>query len=132
MFLALASCSTAPPKVVQAVAPIYPKIARIAHIEGVIVISVEIGPDGKVSNARMISGAALLREECLATARKWLFAPSSNQTRTVELKFEFTVDDALPTDAQQQVSFSPPYYVAIKGAPVYLESSTGTVRNPKT
>ena len=130
--LTLASCGSEPPKVVQAVAPNYPQIARIAHVQGLVSITLEISSDGKVSNARMTSGAPLLRDECLATAKKWLFAPSSKQSRTVDLKFEFTVDDALPTDAQEQISFSPPYYVAIRVGPVVLNTSIGTVRNPKT
>ena len=122
--LALVSCNAGPPKVVQGVAPNYPQIARIAHIQGVVTVTVEISSDGKVSNAKATSGPALivLRQECLASARKWLFATSSKPTRRANLSFEFTIDDALGKDALPKVSFSPPYHVAIRVAPIYLES----------
>jgi len=124
MLLALASCRAKPPKVVRWVAPVYPMIARMAHVEGVVTATVEISSDGKVSNAKATSGPALivLRQECLASARKWLFATSSKPTRRANLSFEFTIDDALGKDALPKVSFSPPYHVAIRVAPIYLES----------
>jgi TonB family protein len=133
IFLALASCRTEPPKVVQAVAPNYLQVARLAHVEGVIVVAVGIGPNGKVSNAKVRSGPALilLRQECLTTARKWLFAASSKQTRSANLSFEFVIDDALDKDALPEVSFSPPYNVAIRVAPIYVESSAAAVRVPR-
>src|SRR6185437_436947 len=121
--LAVATCGAAPPKVVQAVAPIYPQFARVAHIQGVVVVAVEIGPDGKVSNAKTTSGPSLLREACLATARKWRFVPSSKRSRTVDLKFEFTVDDTLGIDSPPQISFPSPYSVAIRVAPAVLNAS---------
>lgn len=122
--LSLCSCSSESPKVVRAVAPNYLQVARVAYVEGIFLVSVTIGPDGKVSDAKITSGPALtlLREECLATAKRWLFTASSKHTRRAKLSFEFTIDDALGKDAQPQVSFSPPYNVAIRVAPIYLET----------
>lgn len=110
------------PVVVQAAAPNYPKIAQLAHIEGDLVVSVEIAPNGTVTQATTVSGPALavLRQECLATAKNWIFASSSVESRREMLTFEFKI--AGEPGSGQEVKFLPPYRVTITAPPVELKS----------
>lgn len=78
--------------VVQATAPNYPSMAKMAHIEGDIVVEVNVAPDGKVSDATIVSGPPLLRQESVAAAREWIFAKGPKQSRKQMLTFEFRAE----------------------------------------
>lgn len=55
------------------VAPIYPPSARAARITGAVVIDCVIGPDGRVHDAKVVSGHPILREAALHSVRQWTY-----------------------------------------------------------
>jgi TonB family protein len=65
-----------PPKIVKHVEPVYPKAALQARIQGVVTVEATIGPDGKVSGARVIQSIPLLDEAALAAVRQWEYTPT--------------------------------------------------------
>jgi TonB family protein len=70
------------------VAPIYPEIAKRMKISGVVVIQATVEPDGKVSDAKAVSGNHALSPAAEEAVRKWRFAPADAQsTVTVEVTF---------------------------------------------
>jgi TonB family protein len=68
--------------VVKRVSPIYPELARRMHISGLVVLQVTIQPDGKVSDAKVQSGHALLAPAAEDAVRQWHFAPGPDSTQT--------------------------------------------------
>jgi len=81
--------SLQPIKVVQ---PEYPDLAKLRHVEGDVLLQLQIDSSGKVRNARAISGNILLREAAQNAARQWQYAPGSAGDRPaatwVQIKFK--------------------------------------------
>ncbi len=69
-----------PVKVVQ---PVYPKVAKMMHIEGDVILELEIGAKGNVQKARAISGSPVLREAAEEAARQWKYPPSRDKAPLV-------------------------------------------------
>jgi len=66
-----------PPKLISAPAAVYPNIARQAGVEGTVVVDATVGVDGKVTNVRVVSGPALLRDAALNAVRGRRYEPST-------------------------------------------------------
>jgi periplasmic protein TonB len=65
------------PKPVQTVmkTPEYPSSAKLAGIEGVVIVKYVVGEDGSVRDAKVLKGPPELTEACLAAVRTWRFQP---------------------------------------------------------
>ncbi|QDV10144.1 Gram-negative bacterial tonB protein [Planctomycetes bacterium Poly30] len=63
-------------------APIYPRRARAAKMEGTTELEVTVGADGKVERAVVSksSGHALLDDEALKAVKRWRFTPAKSPT----------------------------------------------------
>jgi protein TonB len=66
--------------------PKYPDLARKAGIEGIVVITVTIGKDGKVENAAVFKSLPMLDEAALAAAKKCVFTPAKQRDKFVKVK----------------------------------------------
>jgi TonB family protein len=55
---------------------VYPPIAQVVRIQGVVVVEVLIGVDGHVRAARVLRSIPLLDEAALACVRQWQFTPT--------------------------------------------------------
>jgi len=77
--------------------PRYPMIARERGLEGVVLLSVLVRPDGRVEDARVAtsSGTSVLDDAALAAVRTWVFAPATRGGRPVESIVEVPVKFAL-------------------------------------
>ena len=62
-------------RVVERVPPVYPANARIARVQGAVQLSVTIAPDGRVQNAQILSGPALLTQAAVEAVSQWVFEP---------------------------------------------------------
>ncbi|HKE32129.1 MAG TPA: energy transducer TonB, partial [Candidatus Angelobacter sp.] len=69
------SSSVAEQNLVKKVEPPYPQMARMAHIEGKVVLSIVISPEGKVSSVRAISGHPILIQPTMDAVYKWEYKP---------------------------------------------------------
>jgi len=65
-----------PPKTVSAVPVEYPEIARQAGVQGSVVVRIVIDKAGNVTEARALSGPALLRDAAVRALRQRKYAPS--------------------------------------------------------
>ena len=88
-----------PPAYRHAPPPRYPSAARAQRVEGVVVLSVLVRPDGRVEDARVTSssGATVLDDAALTAVRTWLFEPATQGGRAVESIVEVPVKFALPS-----------------------------------
>jgi TonB family protein len=70
------------------VAPVYPEIAKRMRISGVVTVQATVDPDGKVSDAKAVSGNRALSPAAEEAVRKWRFVPAdAPSTVTVEVTF---------------------------------------------
>tara|TARA_Y100000031_G_scaffold134167_1_gene156480 strand:+ start:93 stop:569 length:477 start_codon:yes stop_codon:yes gene_type:complete len=65
-----------PPERVRNVNPIYPAIAQSARVQGIVIIEAVIGPDGRVTDARVLRSIPLLDASALDAVRQWEYTPT--------------------------------------------------------
>ncbi|MCK5833453.1 energy transducer TonB [bacterium] len=80
----------APPKPVKEVKPEYPQLAEKAQVEGVVLVQVVIGLDGKVEYAEVIQARpeGFFEEAALKAARQWVFTPAKQRDKPVKVRYQ--------------------------------------------
>lgn len=102
-----------PPKQLKRVEPVYPETAVQARIQGIVTIEATIGPDGRVTSAKIIGSIPLLDEAALTAVRQWEYAPTMiNGVATpviMTVKVNFALSAAKPaTPPAAPASPAPP------------------------
>lgn len=72
-----------PPRLLKQTRPVYPQEAFIKKIEGVVMLEIVIGIDGKVGRARVLRSIPQLDSAAIQTVRQWVFAPAIKGGRPV-------------------------------------------------
>jgi protein TonB len=81
-----------PPAKIKDAKPIYPVIAQIAKVQGVVIIEATIGPNGKVQDAKVLRSHPLLEAAALDAVRQWEFTPTLLNGSPVSVVMTVTVD----------------------------------------
>lgn len=55
--------------------PVYPPIARAAHVSGTVVLEATIGKDGTIEGLRVVSGHPMLQGAAVDAVRTWVYRP---------------------------------------------------------
>jgi TonB family protein len=78
----------------------YPKVARLARVQGTVEVKCTLDSSGNVTAAEMISGNALLGKPASDNALKWKFQPVSKEVpgNSVTLRYVFLLEGT-PQDA---------------------------------
>jgi len=58
------------------VAPVYPPIAQSARVQGVVIVEMIVGSDGKVQDARILRSIPLLDQAAIDSVKQWEFTPT--------------------------------------------------------
>ena len=87
--------SIRPPQKIHEVAPVYPPIAQAARVQGIVIIEASIGPDGRVSDARVLRSVPLLDQAALDAVRQWTYTPTLLNGVPVPVIMTVTVSFAL-------------------------------------
>jgi TonB family protein len=66
----------------------YPAIARVARVQGIVVLKVNLDDKGLVASANAISGPQQLVSECITNVKKWRFKPSPAKAAMVIYRFK--------------------------------------------
>jgi protein TonB len=71
---------------IQKTQPIYPSLAKTAHVSGTIVLAATISKTGNVENLRVVSGPVMLRMSAVNAVSTWRFKPYifDNQPTAIE------------------------------------------------
>jgi protein TonB len=77
------------------VAPVYPPIAQSAAVQGVVIIEMIIGGDGKVQDARVLRSIPLLDQAALESVKQWEFTPTRLNGSPVPVIMTATVQFSL-------------------------------------
>ncbi|MHB8077672.1 MAG: energy transducer TonB [Candidatus Krumholzibacteriia bacterium] len=65
--------------------PVYPEMARMAGIEGTVIVQVLVGKDGRVQRAKAVEGPVQLRDAAIAAAMTATFRAASTDGRPVSV-----------------------------------------------
>jgi protein TonB len=61
---------------VEQTTPVYPALARKAHVEGVVVLEGTITVKGRVAELRVVSGHPMLVDAAIDAVKKWKYRPA--------------------------------------------------------
>lgn len=78
--------------VVHKVQPVYPQMAKIARVQGNVVLAAIIGKDGTIQNLHVVSTASpLLNQSAIDAVRQWRYKPYILNGEPVEVDTTITV-----------------------------------------
>ncbi len=83
---------------IHQVKPQYPAAAKLARIEGRVMLQAVIGKDGDVQNLRVISGHPLLTSAALDAVKQWRYKPYYLNGEPVEVETQIVVNFLLTHD----------------------------------
>ena len=83
------------PRKIRDVRPIYSKLAQAAGAQGIVVMEILVGADGKVANAKVLKGSPLLDQAAIDAVRQWEFEPTRIDGVAVPVIVTTTVTFAL-------------------------------------
>jgi protein TonB len=72
--------------------PVYPGIARAAHVEGAVVIEAVISQTGMIENLQVISGPAMLRSAAIEAVREARYKPYRLNGVATEVQTTITIN----------------------------------------
>jgi protein TonB len=76
---------------VRKVDPVYPPIAKTAHVSGTVVLHAIIGKDGSVQNLEYVSGPGLLMKSAMDAIKQWRYKPTMLNGEPVEVDTTISV-----------------------------------------
>lgn len=82
-----------PPQKIHDVPPLYPTLAQIARIEGMVILEATIDVDGRVQHARILRSGPVqqLDEAALTAVRQWIYMPTRLNGQPVSVVMTVTV-----------------------------------------
>jgi protein TonB len=80
---------------IHSTAPIYPAIAKSAHVAGTVVLKATISKTGIVENVHFVSGPAMLSQAALDAVRTWRYKPYKLNNEPVEIETTVNVNFTL-------------------------------------
>lgn len=82
--------------ILHRIQPEYPEEARRKGIQGPVVVDVGIGRDGRVLEAKVVSGTPLLAQAVMDPVKQWVFKPHSVDGHPVPMHTRITINFRLP------------------------------------
>ncbi|MGH9733151.1 MAG: energy transducer TonB [Candidatus Acidiferrales bacterium] len=76
---------------IHEVQPIYPEIAKTAHIQGTVLLHAIIGKDGTIKQLQYISGPPLLMRNAMSAVQQWRYRPTLLNGEPVEVETTISV-----------------------------------------
>jgi len=77
---------------IRRVEPVYPSLARGAHIQGPVLLAAVISKDGSIQNLRTISGHPLLIPAAIRAVSQWRYRPYILNGEAIEVETQITVN----------------------------------------
>jgi protein TonB len=72
--------------------PLYPQMARMARVQGAVVLQAVISKGGTIENLRVVSGHPMLQQSALDAVRQWRYRPYLLNGEPVEVETQITVN----------------------------------------
>jgi TonB family protein len=74
------------------VPPVYPPIAQSARVQGVVILECTIGPDGRVTDVKVLRGIPLLDAAAIDAVKQWIYTPTLFNSVPVPVIMTVTVN----------------------------------------
>jgi len=95
--------STARQSLIKQTEPVYPPIARAAHVAGDVAIQLQIDTSGHVISTKVLSGPPMLRQASIDAVKTWEFKPFEQAGQPVEVSATIVIPFSLgPVDLNDQ------------------------------
>jgi len=78
-------------KMLRMVQPVYPPIAKTAHVSGTVILHAIISKDGNVEQLEYVSGPALLMHAAMDAVKQWRYQPTTLNNEPVEVDTTISV-----------------------------------------
>jgi TonB family protein len=115
-----------PPLLIKEVVPVYPETARVAGVEGVVILSVKTDEAGKVADTMVLRSIPLLDQAAIDAVKQWVYEPFVKDGKAQPVVFTVTVrfqlkenfirpGDSLDIDVRGLPSLKGSYLVSPKG-----------------
>jgi len=88
--------NTADSLLIERVEPQYPDPARLAHIQGPVILQVDVNEKGTVQELRALRGDPQLVMAAVEAVRQWRFKPYAPRGEALNFQTQVTVDFKLP------------------------------------
>jgi protein TonB len=72
--------------------PVYPPLAKAAHVEGPVVLAALISKDGTIENLRVLTGHPMLVRSAVEAVSQWRYRPYILNSEPVEVETQITVN----------------------------------------
>ena len=93
-----------PPNLLSQVPPRYPEIARMARVEGVVILEVTTDVAGHVASVKILRSIPLLDEAAVESVRQWVYEPMIVNGKTRGVVFTVTVRFSLNEGAPRPLA----------------------------
>jgi len=70
---------------IRQVQPVYPPIAKTAHVSGTVILHAIIAKDGSIQELQYVSGPALLMKAAMDAVHEWRYKPTMLNGEPVEV-----------------------------------------------
>jgi len=80
-----------PPKLIKEVAPVYPEAARVAGVQGVVILSVKADENGRVADVMVLRSIPLLDQAAIDAVKQWTYEPFVKDGEAEPIVFTVTV-----------------------------------------
>lgn len=81
---------------IRKVEPEYPAEAKARHVQGPVVLDVEVLRDGAVGTVAVVSGDPLLAQSAIDAVKQWRYRPEAGDGQSLERRTRVTVNFKLP------------------------------------
>jgi TonB family protein len=90
------------------VPPVYPPIAKAAHIQGTVVFDIRVGASGKIESMKVVNGPAMLQQAAIDCLKQWTFHPFMKDGVPVsaigQMPIIFILSDYHPGSNDEQIA----------------------------
>jgi len=83
------------PRRIRGTVPVYPELARRAHVQGKVVLECVIDTDGRITDIRVVSGPPLLTGAAVDAVRGWVYTPTTLNRQPIRVILNVTVNFGL-------------------------------------
>jgi protein TonB len=84
-----------PPVKTVDVAPVYPAIARTAHVQGIVILEAVLDAGGQVNDVHVLRSIPLLDQAAIDAVRQWRYTPTLLNGRAIPIVLTVTVSFTL-------------------------------------
>lgn len=126
---AIAQTTAQPPEAVLIAPPKYPPLARLAQIQGSVVVQVKVDSSGNVEDVHVVSGHPMLLATVTEAVRKWQFACRADSClRDFQIEFNFVIAGEQQDDPAQITTLELPKRVTLTVHRAVVYSDGATIR----